>query len=63
MPDQKTDNENRGGSPNMTISTTSKSPKHGTSIRAVEWLDKSDGSADDNNGFHGRVKSVKRNKG
>lgn len=58
--DQKTD-DNQGKSPNMTISTTSKSPQHGTSIRAVEWLDKSDNSADDNNGFNGRVKSVKRN--
>lgn len=60
MPDQKTDND-QGKSPNMTISTKSKSPEHGTSIRAVEWLDKGVNSEDDNNQHNARVTSVKRN--
>lgn len=52
--DQMTDND-QGMSPNMTLNTTSKSPQHGTTIRAVTWRDDSDGSDSDNNGYHDRI--------
>lgn len=58
MSDQNTDNENRGSGPNMTLSTTSKSPK---TTGSPAWRDDSDQSEDDNNAFNGRVKSVTRN--
>jgi len=61
MPDQKTDDENRAGKgPNMTLSTTSKSP---TTTGSPTWKDHGDQSQDDNNAFHGRVTAVKRNAG
>lgn len=55
--------KSQGVSPNMTPETSSKSPKHGTSIRAVAWRDSSASSADENNGHLGFGTKEKRNKG
>ena len=53
------------GSPNMDLKSTSKSPQHGTSIRAVAWRDDGNDSTCDNNGYHERItiSSMKRNSG
>ena len=48
--DQFNDDEVGGGG-NMTFKTTSMSPKHGTSIRAVSWRDSGPDSDCDNNGY------------
>lgn len=52
-----------GGGGNMTFKSTSQSPKHGTSIRAVAWRDDSNNSTSDNNGYHERITiaDMKRN--